>query len=118
MMRDLARELCIEEVMSPPLACLAAFLVSSFLIGVGWAVLAPGVQRTRVVVFEFSRSARHLGVAERLAGVGLVLADRALLLNTIDAKGPTAAVRGFQLATMVALDSRAVVYHPWNQHRR
>jgi hypothetical protein len=43
-----------------------------------WAVVAPGALRTRVVAFEFSRSARHLGVAERLAGVELVLIDRTL----------------------------------------
>jgi hypothetical protein len=42
------------------------------------AVLASGVQHTRVVAFVFSRSAQHLGVAERLAGVELVLVDRTL----------------------------------------
>jgi hypothetical protein len=140
------------------------------------AVLAPGVQHTRVVAFVLSRSAQRLGVAERLAGVELVLIDRTLatalgildggvlvrrtraafpvyssgavvcyplawdaqrllqalklpriclklvlrawLLITIDAKGAAAAIRGFQIATAVALQSRIVVHQPWNQDSR
>jgi hypothetical protein len=43
---------------------------------------------------------------------------RAWLLITVNAKGAAAAVLGLQLAAGIALDSRIVVHHPWNQHRR
>jgi hypothetical protein len=57
---------------------LAAFLISSLLVSVRWAVMAPGSQHTAGVSLVFAWVAQCFGVAKRLAGVELVLVCRAV----------------------------------------
>ena len=78
----------------------------------------PDYSSGAVVCYPLAWDAQRLLQALKLPRICLKLVLRAWLLITIDAKGAAAAIRGFQIATAAALQSRIVVHQPWNQDSR
>jgi hypothetical protein len=78
----------------------------------------PDCNSGAFVCYPLAWDAQRLLQALILPLICLKLVLRAWLLITIDAKETAAAVRGFQLAADVAVQSRIVVHQPWNQDSR